>query len=92
MSWGTRAKMDIMQSISAEIGADAAKTKAAAPLGAPTEIRPGLALALSGGGFRAALFHLGALRCLNEHGILSRVSTIHQSLAEAYFQRMLLPV
>jgi NTE family protein len=44
--------------------------------GAPPDVRPGLALALSGGGFRAALFHLGALRSLNEHGVLSRVSTI----------------
>jgi NTE family protein len=38
--------------------------------------RRGLALCLSGGGFRAALFHLGALRRLNELGILSRVDTI----------------
>ena len=33
-------------------------------------------LCLSGGGFRAALFHLGALRRLNELGILSKVDTI----------------
>jgi NTE family protein len=38
--------------------------------------RTGLALCLSGGGFRAALFHLGAVRRLNELGILSSVSTI----------------
>lgn len=31
------------------------------------------ALCLSGGGFRASLFHLGALRRLNEMGILSRI-------------------
>jgi NTE family protein len=36
----------------------------------------GLALCLSGGGYRAALFHLGALRRLNELGILSQVATI----------------
>jgi NTE family protein len=42
----------------------------------PTEERSGIALCLSGGGFRAALFHLGALRRLNELGILSRVKTI----------------
>ena len=36
----------------------------------------GIALCLSGGGFRAALFHLGALRRLNELGILHRVDTI----------------
>ena len=36
----------------------------------------GLALCLSGGGYRAALFHLGAVRRLNELGILSKVATI----------------
>lgn len=38
--------------------------------------RQGVALCLSGGGFRAALFHLGALRRLNELGVLSKVTTI----------------
>lgn len=38
--------------------------------------RSGVALCLSGGGYRAALFHLGALRRLNELGILSQVDTI----------------
>lgn len=38
--------------------------------------RSGLALCLSGGGYRAILFHLGALRRLNELNILSRVNTI----------------
>jgi NTE family protein len=33
-------------------------------------------LCLSGGGYRAALFHLGALRRLNELGVLSRVSIV----------------
>ncbi len=42
----------------------------------PKPERKGTALALSGGGFRAALFHLGALRRLNELGVLSRVDTI----------------
>lgn len=36
----------------------------------------GLALALSGGGYRAALFHLGALRRLNELGIFSQVDAV----------------
>ena len=31
---------------------------------------------MSGGGFRAALFHLGALRRLNELGVLSKVDAI----------------
>lgn len=35
-----------------------------------------IALCLSGGGFRAALFHLGALRRMNEVGVLSQVDTI----------------
>jgi NTE family protein len=35
-----------------------------------------VALCLSGGGFRAALFHLGAVRRLYELGILQRVKTI----------------
>src|SRR5262245_22748927 len=35
-----------------------------------------MALCLSGGGYRAAIFHLGALRRLNEVGILSKVDTI----------------
>src|SRR5439155_14387789 len=38
--------------------------------------RSGTALCLSGGGYRAALFHLGALRRLNELGLLSKVTTI----------------
>ena len=38
--------------------------------------RQGIALCLSGGGFRASLFHLGALRRLNELGILRQVETI----------------
>jgi NTE family protein len=36
----------------------------------------GLCLALSGGGFRATLFHLGALRRLNEMGLISSTKTI----------------
>jgi NTE family protein len=42
----------------------------------PEKHREGIGLCLSGGGFRAALFHLGALRRLNELGILPRVRTI----------------
>jgi NTE family protein len=41
----------------------------------PEEKRDGTALCMSGGGYRAALFHLGALRRLNELGILSRIDT-----------------
>src|SRR5262249_60875896 len=36
----------------------------------------GIGIALSGGGFRAMLFHAGALMRLNELGILSRAARI----------------
>ena len=42
----------------------------------PGREREGIALCLSGGGFRAALFHAGAIRRLNELGVLSRVRTV----------------
>ena len=41
---------------------------------APERLR-GLALCLSGGGYRALVFHLGALRRLNETGVLAKVDT-----------------
>ncbi|HET7566120.1 MAG TPA: patatin-like phospholipase family protein [Gemmatimonadaceae bacterium] len=43
---------------------------------APKSQRRGIGLCLSGGGFRATLFHLGALRRLNELGILGQLRTI----------------
>jgi NTE family protein len=39
-------------------------------------VEPGIGLALSGGGFRAMLFHAGALLRLNEFGVLSRIDRI----------------
>jgi len=39
-------------------------------------LEPGVGLALSGGGFRAMLFHAGALLRLNELGLLSKVDRI----------------
>jgi NTE family protein len=45
-----------------------------APL--PEAERSGIGLCLSGGGYRAALFHLGVLRRFNELGILPQVTTI----------------
>lgn len=41
----------------------------------PDQRRQGMAICLSGGGFRATLFHLGALRRLNQLGLLSQIST-----------------
>ena len=43
---------------------------------ASTAARRGTALCLSGGGYRAALFHLGALRRLNELGVLGQLTTV----------------
>lgn len=40
------------------------------------ELRPGIALALSGGGFRATLFHIGSLVRLNELGYLKQLDRI----------------
>src|SRR5579862_2581173 len=42
----------------------------------PVTKRAGVALALSGGGFRATLFHLGALRRLDELGVLDKLDAI----------------
>ena len=50
---------------------------------------PGIALCLSGGGFRAALFHLGALRRLAELGILRRVSAISSVSGGSIFSAFL---
>ena len=41
----------------------------------PRRERTGNALCLSGGGFRATLFHAGALRRMNELGLLARIDT-----------------
>jgi len=42
----------------------------------PESIREGIALSLSGGGYRALLFHLGAVTRLNQLRILSRLKTV----------------
>jgi len=42
----------------------------------PKRERQGIALCLSGGGFRASLFHLGALRRLNDLGVLSKLNSL----------------
>ena len=55
---------------------------------APEGRRHGAALCLSGGGFRATLFHLGALRRLNETGVLGHLDAISSvsggSIASAF--------
>jgi NTE family protein len=40
------------------------------------KLEPGIGIALSGGGFRAMLFHAGAFMRLNELGLLSRAQRI----------------
>jgi len=45
-------------------------------LGAAAAARPRISIALSGGGFRASLFHLGVLRRLAEAGLLGSVDVI----------------
>jgi len=51
-------------------------------------LEPGIGIALSGGGFRAMLFHAGALLRLNELGLLSRAARISSvsggSIASGY--------
>ena len=42
----------------------------------PQQPQPGIALCLSGGGYRAMVFHLGALWRLNELGYLSKLARI----------------
>ncbi|MCI0461246.1 MAG: patatin-like phospholipase family protein, partial [Gemmataceae bacterium] len=42
----------------------------------PEETNRGWCLCLSGGGFRATLFHLGVIHRLNELGVLAKLSTI----------------
>jgi NTE family protein len=60
---------------------DAAITEAASPVrdigdGDLRRVQPGIALCLSGGGYRAMLFHLGALWRLNELGFLPRLDRV----------------
>jgi NTE family protein len=43
---------------------------------APAALQPGVALCLSGGGYRAMLFHLGALWRLNDAGYLPRLARV----------------
>ena len=54
----------------------------------PTQQRTGIALALSGGGYRAMLFHTGVLIRLNELGLLQQVSRVSSvsggSISAAY--------
>ena len=54
-----------------------------------TSTPPRIGLALSGGGFRASIFHLGVIRRLEELGIMKYVHTISAvsggSIIAAYY-------
>ena len=54
-------------------------------------VRPRIGLALSGGGFRASIFHLGVIRRLEELGIMPEISVISAvsggSIVAAYYVR-----
>src|SRR6187455_3276423 len=55
----------------------------------PRQPEPGIALCLSGGGYRAMLFHLGALWRLNEWGYLpslTRISSVSGGSITAGFR------
>src|SRR6185503_1159744 len=51
--------------------------------------RHGFGLCLSGGGYRATLYHLGAARRLHELGALNRVDTISSVSGGSIFAAML---
>lgn len=74
---------------------ESALTEAAAERFANRGERSGWALCLSGGGYRAALFHLGALRRLNECGLLGRLDMVSSvsggSILAAHLARVLSP-
>lgn len=63
--------------------------------GSSDAARKGWALCLSGGGYRAALFHLGAVRRLNECGVLGRMDLVSSvsggSILAAHLARVLSP-
>lgn len=56
------------------------------------KLEPGIGLALSGGGYRAMLFHAGALARLNEFGLLSKAARISSvsggSIAAGYLAKV----
>jgi NTE family protein len=67
--------------LSESASTEAALARAASPVrdigdGSEARLAPGIALCLSGGGFRAMLFHLGSLWRLNELGYLARLDRV----------------
>ena len=48
--------------------------------GSSTQPKQGVALCLSGGGYRAMLYHLGSLWCINELSLLRMVMTMMMTM------------
>jgi NTE family protein len=62
---------------------------ATVPATADKIAKHGIALCLSGGGYRASLFHLGALRRLHEIGLLRRVDAVSSVSGGSIFSAFL---
>jgi NTE family protein len=60
----------------ADINAHKAKLLESTVMLSPLKLEDGIALSMSGGGYRALVFHLGALHRLNEVGLLRRIERI----------------
>ena len=54
----------------------------ATPVDADTNVKAGIALCLSGGGYRAMVFHVGVLWRLNETNLSSKLQRIRRSRAD----------
>lgn len=72
----------------ANVQRDARQHQRQTSLALPTLQERDVALALSGGGFRAVAFHLGCLRALHDRGLLDRVNVISAASGGALLAAM----
>ena len=72
----------------ATVQRDARQHQLQTSLALPTVQERDVALALSGGGFRAVAFHLGCLRALHDRGLLDRVNPISAASGGALLAAM----
>ncbi len=72
----------------ATVQRDATQLQLQTSLAPPTPQNRDVALALSGGGFRAVAFHLGCLRALRDRGLLDRVNLISAASGGALLAAM----
>ena len=72
----------------ATVQRDARRLELQTSLAPPTPPNRDVALALSGGGFRAVAFHLGCLRALHDRGLLDRVHLISAASGGALLAAM----